>query len=377
MRLADFIEQNIGAILDNWDAFAVSVLPDGTESPPAALRDHAEEMLRVIVADLRQPQSRAQQDAKGKGNAPRETAPTPAERHALQRARADVNVQQLVGEYRALRASVLRLYADSNPAGRNVIIDIGRFNEAIDQALAESVQAFAIEVEHWRNVFLGMLGHDLRGPLNAILLSAKLIAKIASGQPVSEASARLIRGGERMRELLNDLLDYSRGSLSLGIRVKPEECDLGTVCREEVELRCNSAPDCVIFFSTEGSTAGHWDRSRLKQLLGNLISNAVQYGTPGAPVNVRLVGRSQNVRLTVENQGEELSRANIEAFFKPLRRVVEHPENAAHASLGLGLFIVREIALAHGGTIDAHSESGKTTFTVVLPRKGIRTADSP
>jgi signal transduction histidine kinase len=277
-------------------------------------------------------------------------------------------MQQLVAEYRALRASVPRLWLDAAPPGREAMEDIGRFNEAIDQAVAESVDFFSKEVDRWRNVFLGVLGHDLRGPLNAILMTSQLISKLGDGTPVSEPTARLIRSGERMKELLDDLLDYSRTSLELGLPVSPAPCDLAAVCQEEVEVQRAALPSCRIEYTADGATQGTWDASRIRQVVANLVTNAARYGNPASPVAVKLCGGEADVRLSVENEGPTIPPEAIEVLFEPLRRAANGHAKAERTSMGLGLFIVRQVAHAHGGMVSVDSADGRTVFTVVLPR---------
>src|SRR4030095_11995144 len=172
---------------------------------------------------------------------------TGAHTHSLLRARAVFNIDQLVAEYRALRASVIRLWFDSGKAGGpQTRDDMVRFNEAIDQAVAESVAYFTAEMDRWRHVFLGVLGHDLRGPLNAILLTAEVLSKMTLAAPLEDHTVRLIRSGKRMKTLLDDLLDFSRGSLGIGLALHRTEVDLASVCTEEVELLRTALPDVEI-----------------------------------------------------------------------------------------------------------------------------------
>lgn len=370
MRLADFIEANTEGILFEWETFARSLLPAAGGLDVAALRDHAEQILRTVARDLRTSQSSSEQSAKSRGEAvrPLHSLETAAQTHAVLRATGGFTMQQMVAEYRALRASVLRLWANEHDPGPDTLIDVTRFNEAIDQAVAESVDFFTLESERWRNVFLGVLGHDLRGPLNTILLTARLLAKLTDGTPVSEATARLIRGGSRMRELLDDLLDYSRSSLELGIPVAMVRMDLALACREEIELQRVAWPGNDIELATEGAMQGVWDASRLKQVLGNLVANAAKYGDPGTPITVRLAGSDDEVTVSVENTGPPISATEMPQLFDPLRRGARGDAEIERTSLGLGLFIVRQIVRSHGGTVSLSSANGKTVFQVTLPR---------
>lgn len=305
MQLADFIDSHMEAILRDWENFARTLLPAAGGLDVSTLRDHAEQILRAVTLDLRTSQSSSEQTAKSRGEAPRVTGrpETAAETHAVLRATGGFTMQQMVAEYRALRATVLRLWSQAHQPGPDTLRDMTRFNEAIDQAIAESVDFFTRESERWRNVFLGVLGHDLRGPLNSIILTSRLLSQISDGTPISEVTARLIRGGERMRQLLDDLLDYSRASLNLGIPVAPATVDLALACKEVIELEQVAWPRNPIELVTEGPTQGVWDASRLKQVLGNLIANAAKYGDKGTPITVRVVGRDDEVVLSVTNSG--------------------------------------------------------------------------
>ncbi|WP_169517194.1 sensor histidine kinase [Azohydromonas australica] len=246
--------------------------------------------------------------------------------------------------------------------------DISCFNDAIDQAVAESVDFLSKEVDRWRNVFLGVLGQDLRGLLNAILMMSHLISKLGDGTPVSAPIARLSRNGERMKELLDDLLDYSRTSLDLGLPVSLAPCNLAAVCQEEVEVQRAALPGCRIEYTTDGATQGTWDASRVRQIVSNLDTNAARYGNPASPVEVKLRGGEAEVRLSVENEGPTIQPEAIETLFEPLRQVADGNAKAERTSMGLGLFIVRQVAQAHGGTVSVESANGRTVFTFVLPR---------
>ena len=222
---------------------------------------------------------------------------------------------------------------------------VGRFNEAIDQAIAESVDFFSAGVDWWRNLFLGVLGHDLRGPLNAILLTSRLIGKLSDGTPVGYQTARLIRSGERMKELLDDLVDYNRASLHVGLPITPKPIDLATVCQEENELQRTALPACRIEFSSQGSTQGCWDASRVRQVIGNLIMNLAKCREQEGTVALRLCGDDALVRLSGENRGAASSES-LQVLFEPLRRAGQGDADSERTSLGRGLFIVRETARA-------------------------------
>lgn len=366
MRLADFIDAHRAEILQAWDSFA-RTLPAAVGLSAESLRDHAEQMLEAVSADLRTSQSAAQQHRKSLGTLPGEwRAPrTAAEAHAVLRASSGFSVLQLVAEYRALRASVLGLYAAAHEPAKETLADVGRFNEALDQAIAESVEFYSLEVERWRNIFLGVLGHDLRGPLNSILLTAQMLATAGTETKVT---SRLIHSGERMRELLDDLLDYNRTFIGVGIPIHREPCDLREICVAELALRRAAHPAQRITFVAEpGVGQGAWDASRMRQALGNLVSNAAKYGDPGKRIVVSLAAADQTLRLTVENDGADIAPDVIPTWFEPYRRGSRDEVGADRENLGLGLFIVRQIVIAHEGTIDVTSEGGRTCFALLLP----------
>lgn len=369
MRLADFIEENASKILAGAEAFAETQAPAGVKLSVKELRNHLPQILKAVVLDLRSAQSAAEQHAKSEGRAPEDTGPeSAASYHGRTRAVAGFGLNQMVAEYRALRASVLRLWAEHKTFSAESIDDVIRFNEAIDQAVAESLAEYAAEVESWRQIFLGALGHDLRGPLTAIVLTADTLAEKTRGTTYARYVERIASGGERMTELLNDLLAYSKSKLGAGMVIHREACDLGQVLGAEVELLRAALPQASVRFDVDGSTHGHFDASRLREALHNLVTNAAKYGEPGTDLRVGVSGEADRVLITVANAGAPLSDDALHAMFDPLRRGAKTASTGEHVSLGLGLFIVREIASAHGGSANAASADGMTTFAIALPR---------
>lgn len=367
MRLADYIEQNTVAIVDAAEAFAATRLPNQVHLDRETLRDHLPQILAVVVADLRDAQSDSEELDKAEGL--RDTPsgwPSPAQWHGSLRAKAGFSINHLVAEYRALRASVLRLWAAQQPPSTESFDDMMRFNQAIDQAIAESVAHHANEEEAWRQVFLGVLGHDLRGPLNAILLTSELMSKMATGTLFSHQAERLIRSGKRMNTLLDDLLDYSRTSLGMGIRITRSDSDLVAELGDEVELLRMAWPQASIEFDAPGPVRGNFDTSRLREALANLVNNAAKYGTEHGNVSVALEQQGSDVVLRVRNEGSEIPEATLATMFEPLHRGNRTANAHDGASLGLGLFVVREVAKAHGGDIAAESTGNGTTFTMRL-----------
>ena len=194
MRLSEFIRKEMNAILVEWEAFAATQLPAATHRA-LVLRDHAQQILEAVARDLTTAQTREAQAAKSMGRAPKplQAVETAAQTHAFLRAHSGFDINQLAAEYRALRASVLRMWIDTCVPELPDLDDMVRFNEAIDQALAESMGFFSAQVDEARNLLLGMLGHDMRSPLQTIQVTATYLAALNAGEKVSEAASRSSR----------------------------------------------------------------------------------------------------------------------------------------------------------------------------------------
>jgi len=371
MRLATFIQKNMEPILAKWEEVAATQLPAAQHMDTHALRDHAQQILEAVARDLSAFQSRDAQMTKSRGAAPKiMSAPeTAAQTHALLRAKSGFDIMQLVAEYRALRASVLRLWTDAVVTESTDFEDMIRFNEAIDQAITESVGFFNGEIDQSRNLFLGMLGHDLRTPLQTIQLTAAHLGALNAGESVSVAASRLIRSGARMQALLDDLLDFNRSKLGLGINISRTSVDLSHLLADELNQIQTVHPSNRLNLSVEGDTRGTWDGPRLQQLLGNLIVNAIKYGSPDEPVHVGVIGGPVGLRLEVRNSGSTIDSETLAHMFEPLKRGLhDNVTSNNDTSLGLGLYIAREIVTAHKGIIEVRSADGQTVFTVRLPR---------
>jgi signal transduction histidine kinase len=371
MRLADFILEHLGTIIDEWEAFAATRLPAAQRMTPLALRDHAEQILRAVAKDLAEPQTCTEQSARSRGLAPRlaDAHETAAETHGLLRARNGFDINQMASEYRALRASVLRLWVETCPPQASDLDDMVRFNEAIDQALAESVAFYSARMQQARNLFLGMLGHDLRTPLQAIQSTADYLAELNAGHNVSEAATRLIRSGRYMQALLDDLVQFNRVNLGQPLPVHRAITDVGELVAEEVAQIRAAHPERRVELAVNGSTAGSWDAVWVQRLVGNLVVNALKYGSKEAPVRVVVEGEAADVTIAVCNEGAPIDPAILESLFDPLRRGLQQDKaDRSDGSLGLGLYIAREVAKAHGGEINARSDRHETVFAARLPR---------
>lgn len=366
MRLHDFLDQARERILAESVAYAATLPVLGGESLEA-LRDHLPLVLDAIARDLEQPQSRAQSIAKSQGLGPATGAESAAQTHGALRARSGLTIEQLVAEYRVLRSSVLRLWADAAEPDEHVLADTMRFNEAIDQAVAESVAFHAAELERWRAIFLGVLGHDLRGPLNAMLLTAEVLRQEVTGAAAMHAQA-LLRNGRRLEALLDSLLEYNKSRLGVGMAIDRSRVDVAHLCRQEVRLLHDALPDVAIVFDAKGDTNGDFDGSRVREALANLVFNAAQHSTPaGTPITITLRDRGDAVEVSTENESDPIPPDVLQGLFEPLRRR-SAGAGGSRRNLGLGLFIVREIARAHGGDASVAMTGRRVRFTIVLPK---------
>jgi hypothetical protein len=208
----------------------------------------------------------------------------------------------------------------------------------------------------------------MRSPLNTIQMTAMYLGALNAGAEVSAAASRLIRSGASMKALLDDLVDFTRTKLGLGINISLANADLAALFADELEQLRGAHPSRRLEMSVVGDTRGRWDPLRLRQLLRNLVCNAIKYGVSDAPIRVLLTGTKADVRLEVINRGPAIDASVLDEIFHPLKRgLAQEDANGSDGGLGLGLYIVREVALAHGGEVIVRSESGETVFAVRLP----------
>lgn len=361
-------------ILQAWEEFARTIEPAEKAMDSTALRDHAAQMLMEIVIDLDTPQTTREQAEKSKGHGPQSGHETAAQTHAVLRMSSGFSIQQLSAEYRALRASVLQLWVAESKKG---VVDINpeeiiRFNEAIDQALNESVVRYANLVGQAQNMFLAILGHDLLNPIGTTISGATYLMEATDIDSQYVAIARrMCISGERMNLLVNDLIDYTRTHIGQELPLVPKPANAGEICKNIVDEMRTSHPERTIEFAAVGQLDVVWDEGRIAQAISNLLGNALQHGSKADPVVLKAFADAAEVIVTITNQGPPISEENLESIFNPLVRFAENktPAYSPETSLGIGLYIARKVVNAHGGTIDVHSSlASGTTFAVHLPR---------
>jgi signal transduction histidine kinase len=371
MRIAEFIRTHPNEIETSWEAFAKSLSFSGTELSDSELRDHLREILLAMADDMASPQSAEDQAEKSKGYGIRGGALDQiAEVHARMRLNSGFNLEQAISEYRALRSSILFLWVQSQPGDQDVVLaEVTRFNETLDQAIAELVRRFADKSEIYNDIFLGILAHEVRNPLNVIQLSGQALeAGAVKVAQVPTVGQRILRGAGRIDRLMDDLIIVVRSRMRVPLPLAKTDTNLGEICEQALGEAKASHGDTVFVLEQSGDLNGHWDRERLAEVVLNLALNAVIHGS-AKQVQIFAEDQGPEVVLRVANQGAPIPVEKQESIFDPFVHTRAASAAPARRGLGLGLFIVKEIVTGHDGTVAVTStKSEGTIFTVRLPR---------
>ncbi|RYZ38197.1 MAG: hybrid sensor histidine kinase/response regulator [Myxococcaceae bacterium] len=260
----------------------------------------------------------------------------------------------------------------------SVFVELYLRGEQLRQQALELAERRRVEEELQRTAELeqqivGIVGHDIRSPLAAILTTANLqLARETLPEGQRKAFERVVRGGQRIQRIVEQLLDFTRARLGGGIPVVPSPGDLNELCCKVAdELRAAQPQRTVLCEFSGDNLRGAWDLDRLAQVLANLLDNALKYSPSDSPVRIRTFEQGEDtVHVEVHNGGAPIPTHLRSTLFQPFRRGVD---TEGRESLGLGLFIAHSIVEAHGGTLRVEStlESG-TTFFVCLPRESQR-----
>jgi signal transduction histidine kinase len=332
-------------------------------------------------------QSLEQQASKSKGDGGADTVASDrlnvaSELHGVERVGSGFHITDVVSEYRALRASVLRLWRESLPQPNlHDIDDITRFDESLDQSLARGVGSYSKRIDESRQMFLAILSHDLRNPLHTIRMAANVVALQNENQAMADALSMITRNTDAMMQLISDLIDFSSSGLGRAMPLNRGPVDLEELCRDVIDSCRTAQPERTLRFHSEGDVNGVWDAGRIRQVVSNLMGNAIQHGTPEGPVDLSVTAKEtasaasgpegSSVVLSVHNDGAPIPPDLLPTIFDPLKRYATG-ESAAQrnpGSIGLGLYIVREIVVAEGGTVEVTSTAQEgTTFTISIPR---------
>ena len=373
MRLSQFIKDNLEPILVEWEAFARTMIPPAETMSVDELRDHAKEILIAIADGMDTTQSEPEREAKSKGLAVRLSVPTFSSEHGGLRQRVGFDLSQLGAEYRALRATVLRLWMGTvEVVDASVLEEVVRFNESIDQGLAEAMVTYSERVANSRDTFLAVLGHDLRNPLSALSSCIQLLGLVKEA-PARERTLRIAKQSiASINEMVTDLLEYTRTRLGRGIDVNPTDGDLAVLAHEVFDEVSAAYPTRLLHAEIPDAVQFSFDAARMHQVLTNLLVNAVQHGDAAFPVQLMLAQDANRVTMVVRNKGVPIPPDSMQVIFNPLVQVTakeSEPHERPATSLGLGLYIAREIVGRHDGTIAVTSSLDQgTAFAVQLPR---------
>lgn len=234
------------------------------------------------------------------------------------------------------------------------------------QQLAEQLETVS-KMVRTNEMFIAVLGHDLRNPLSSIMASAEVLRRVSDPQRVLASAERIRGSGMRMAKMIDQLLDVARmrsGQLVLS----PTDVDLLPICEAIIGEFDTPGLEKAVAMECMGDTVGYWDADRLAQVLSNLVGNALHHGDKSAPVTVRVDGtRRHELRIMVSNAGQipDAARAHL---FKPFRSGATAPQNAQ--GLGLGLFIAHELVTLHLGRLEVRSDATHgTAFEIILPKR--------
>jgi signal transduction histidine kinase len=365
-NLAQFIDSERATIVKQWEKFARTLLPAAEGMTARGLRDHANEILTAIIRDSRSTQTSDEQTDKAKGLGEAHKMEEVAQIHAKLRFENGFDISQLLAEYRALRGTVIHLWEQENKGQDSN--GVTRFNESIDEAVSEAVIWFVQAEATSRSRFIGILSHDLRNPLAAIIMGLEaLIGLNATTNLNAGIAARLLMSAQRMNDIIEDLLDLTRSQLGGQIAIDCAPMDMAQVCQQVLAEMSGLRPEDELRFTVVGDVRGEWDYARISQVLSNLIANAIRYGAPNTPITVAAIDKGSSVEVTVHNVGSTIAAPDLKSIFEPMVRL--HKSDRRSAGLGLGLYIALQIALAHQGKIDVTStEEDGTTFILYLPR---------
>lgn len=374
MKLAIFITSHLEDIVAEFVSFARTLEPAALGNSVAELTDHARGILRTIAANLDRRETPKQQRAKSVGE---ESHPggseSAASAHGAARQSGGFTLPQLTAEYRALRASVLRLWMPLlKSVSKSTADDTARFHEGIDQALQESAIEFAQKTDRARDTFLAILGHDLRNPLTTMTMAGNFLTRPGDANDRTlQIGLRVKRSAAAMTIMVNDLLAFARTELGGKMPISRSLGDLHDICQASLDEAATAHPDCTFQLACHGDTIGDFDGPRLSQVFSNLLNNAAQYRGDARPVLLDVSEHDAVYAITVMNHGQPIAATSLRAIFDPLVQlaVADSQKGPTSTSIGLGLYIAREITVAHGGTIDVQSDvTNGTVFTILLPR---------
>lgn len=350
------LRSEVDQISSQWQAAVARRVPTLQRLERAALIDHLPEFLFGLAAWV-----------EGDEESGRRGFEALAQGHAIQRLGHGVDLETLSTEYQVLRNVILEqlLMVESS---KHVRASLVRLNDGIDYAVNEAIQQYSSRRDHIRERFVSILGHDLRNPLNAVALAAAHITSSPCSDPKhARMGVTIQRSTDRMSRMIADVVDFAHAHLGHGIPAIPRQCNLGELCDEAAQELRIAHPDRHIEVTRSGDLEGYWDRDRVMQALSNLIGNSIHHGADPIVVSARESDDRRSVTTVVTNSGKAIPADLIQRLFDPFRSGADASQRP-RTSLGLGLYIVQQIAIAHGGLCHVTSDERETSFTIAWPR---------
>ena len=374
MRLAGFIRLNESEIVAAWEEFAQKYLPAAMHMDRATLRDHIVGLLRFIADDLETPETERERSEKAKGQGPKGGGAndSAAETHADLRFTGGFDTVEMLSEFRALRASVTKLWRAAWDDPEDIIPDLLRFNESIDQVMTESLSRYTEKLNYAGSLLVSTLVNDFRNTLTAVSDSAESLANGKLDHHQTQLVSRIESGASHVNLIVSDLVDAVRVRIGEGVPIKLAPIDMAEAIMEVAKESEEAHPDRKFEVETVGNLKGNGDLTRIRQILSILIDSAMQYGLKTSKISVAGKACRNDLILSVHTEGA-IPPDTVITIFDPLTRGCDEDMAPSGATgLNLGLFIAKGIVTAHGGKITVVSDEKQgTTFTAEFPRQSV------
>ena len=357
-RVAELLRGENQRLAKLWEDEVRRELPAQLAAARPVLREHVYELLAGLAAWI-----------EGATEHANKAFAVIVEIPALQALGYGVGLETLVRELGQLRLVILRDVFEREDAAE-LHGEVLALAAGMDHAIADATSRFAQQREDVRDRFIGILGHDLRDPLTTVQIMARVLGRHPKLKPHTD---RIERSCERMMRMVGDVLDFARGHLGGGIPARPAPHDLGEIVQQVADDLAAANPDREIRVERHGDLHANVDRDRVIQALGNLVSNAIQHGGSG-PIEVTARGDHETIMTSVTSHGTPIPSQELARIFDPFARAEAALDRPG---LGLGLYIVQQIALAHGAHCEVESAPEATTFAIRWPRGSTETRHVP
>jgi signal transduction histidine kinase len=349
-RVAELLRAESDRLVALWEIEVRRDLPATLKAQRPVLREHAYELLNGLAAWI-----------EGATDHATRAFGVIVEIPALQALGYGVGLETLVRELGQLRIVILREIL-ARPDAAELHDGVLAMTAGVDHAIADATGRFAQQREDVRDRFIGILGHDLRDPLTSVQITARVLGRHPKLKPHTD---RIERSCERMLRMVGDVLDFARGHLGGGIPARPAPQDLGELCRLAADEIGAAHPKRSLSIELHGDLHANVDRDRVMQAMTNLIANAIQHGTGPIEVSARQADDHETIVTSVTSHGAPIPSQELARIFDPFARA---DAALARPGLGLGLYIVQQIALAHGAHCEVSSTPEATTFAIRWPR---------